>query len=655
MCGLTGFFSPQGFNKTDASPVLIRMRDTLGHRGPDDAGTWLDAQAGIALAHRRLSILDLSPAGHQPMQSTSGRYVIVFNGEIYNHLDIRRRLEKVRLAPIDWRGHSDTETLLVAIEQWGLESTLSQSEGMFALVLWDRQLRILALARDRMGEKPLFYGWQGDALLFGSELKALRAHPNFCSKVERNALPSYLRHGYIPAPWSIWKGIRKLTPGCIVHIRGDDLGKLPDPEPYWSLADIVVAGKTEPFIGSDSDAIDELEKQLKHAVAGQMVADVPLGAFLSGGIDSSTVVALMQAQSKRPVKTFTIGFGESAYNEAEHAKAVARHLGTEHIELYVDVKQATALIPDLVSIYDEPFGDSSAIPTYLVSQLAREHVSVSLSGDGGDELFGGYGRYFNSKGARIWHGIRSLPVPIRGIVISLVRTGVFHTVDAAINAINVAILRPVGRSLSSRAELLAVLANCKTEEDFYKIMTSQWHTPHEALRGEFSDLSSPLPNMSMLINPVERMMVTDCLTYLPDDILTKVDRAAMSVSLETRVPMLNHRVIEFAWRLPYEMKVRNGQGKWLLRQVLYRHVPQSIVDRPKMGFGVPIDEWLRGPLRGWAEQLLDESTLSRQGFFEPKIIRERWKQHLEGGQNWRDSLWFVLMFQAWLRSVDAAC
>lgn len=653
MCGLAGFFSPQGFHQAEAAAVVTRMRDSLAHRGPDDAGSWLEGGAGIALAHRRLSILDLSPAGHQPMQSISGRFVLVFNGEVYNHLDIRRKLEKAGQGPTGWRGHSDTETLLAAIEQWGLEQTLRQCVGMFALALWDRQERALSLARDRMGEKPLFYGWQGDVLLFGSELKALRAHPKFRSEIDRNALPAYLRHGYIPAPWSIWRGIRKLTPGCVVRFGGGDLGMLPEPKPYWSLADAVAVGKADPFRGSDKDAIDELERQLRGAVAGQMVADVPLGAFLSGGIDSSTVVALMQAQSSRPVKTFTIGFSEADYNEAEHARAVAKHLGTEHTELYVDAAQARAVIPNLQSMYDEPFGDSSAIPTHLVSHLARQHVAVSLSGDGGDELFGGYGRYFNHKGERIWRASRSLPAPLRALAVSLVRSGVFSLADDALHVLGRPLRRPNRRSLSAKTDLIAALAGCPTQDDYYRVMMSQWQSPPVLHQSEASDSRSSAQLLHLPTNLVERMMITDSLTYLPDDILAKVDRAAMAVSLETRVPMLDHRVLELVWRLPYEMKVRDGQKKWLLRQVLYRHVPRTIIDRPKMGFGVPIGEWLRGPLRNWAEDLLNESKLTSQGLFDPKPIRARWQQHVEGRQNWRDSLWLVLMFQAWLKTAEA--
>jgi asparagine synthase (glutamine-hydrolysing) len=652
MCGLAGFFSSQGFHLADASAVMARMGNTLAHRGPDDAGSWLDGDAGIALVHRRLSILDLSPAGHQPMQSISGRFVLVFNGEVYNHLDIRQKLEKAHQAPTGWRGHSDTETLLAAIEQWGLEQTLRQCVGMFALALWDRQERALALARDRMGEKPLFYGWQGDVLLFGSELKTLRAHPKFRSEIERNALPAYLRHGYIPAPWSIWQGIRKLTPGCTVRFWSGNLDVLQEPKPYWSLADTVAAGKADPFRGSDKDAIDELERKLRGAVAGQMVADVQLGAFLSGGIDSSTVVALMQAQSSRPIKTFTIGFSEAGYNEAEHARAVAKHLGTEHTELYVDAAQARAVIPDLPSMYDEPFGDSSAIPTHLVSQLARQRVAVSLSGDGGDELFGGYGRYFNQKGEHLWRAIRSLPAPLRALTVCLVRSNVFSLADDALLTVGRTLGRPLVRSLSAKTDLIAALARCRTQDDYYRVMMSQWQSAPVVHHGEPYEGHLSLQHPHLRTNLIERMMFTDSLTYLPDDILAKLDRAAMAVSLETRVPMLDHRVVELAWRLPYQMKVRDGQGKWALRQVLYRYVPSALIDRPKMGFGVPVGEWLRGPLREWAEDMLDESKLTSQGLLDPRPIRMRWKQHISGAQNCRDSLWLVLMFQAWLQTVE---
>jgi asparagine synthase (glutamine-hydrolysing) len=612
------------------------MRDSLLHRGPDHAGLWLDADAGIALAHRRLSILDLSAAGHQPMVSASGRYVLVFNGEIYNHLQIRRMLDGEGLKDANWRGHSDTETLLAAIEQWGMERTLRECVGMFALALWDRQERWLSLARDRMGEKPLYYGWQGNTLLFGSELKALQAHPAFRSEIDRNVVPLYLRHGYIPAPWSIWKGIRKLTPGCIVEFRGDRMGELRAPHSYWSLADTISAGQADPFRGSDEEAITAFEQQLSESIAGQMVADVPLGAFLSGGIDSSTVVALMQAQSIRPVQTFTIGFAEDGYNEAEHAKTVAHHLCTEHTELYVTAAQAQEVIPKLATIYDEPFGDASAIPTHLVSQLTRRHVTVSLSGDGGDELLGGYDRYL--RVSRLWAHLGRVPPMFRKVGAKVLRLGGHSAMDplywrcgARRNA-----------SLAERMQFWADYLEARSADEMYDTAMSLWRHPAESRFHLF-------PQVAHLDEPIERMMVADSLAYLPDDILVKVDRAAMAVSLETRVPLLDHRVVELAWRLPYAMKVRGGQGKWMLRQVLYRHVPPEIIDRPKMGFGVPVDEWMRGPLREWAEDLLNESELKNQGLLDPKPIRARWQQHVKGQHNWRDSLWPVLMFQACAR------
>lgn len=646
MCGLTGFVSRDGLDQSHARAIAGKMRDTITHRGPDDAGVWVDAEAGIALAHRRLSILDLSPAGHQPMISEFGRYVLVFNGEIYNHLDIRREVEGA--GGRAWRGHSDTETLLAAIETWGLERALRASVGMFALAVWDRQERVLSLARDRAGEKPLYYGWQGTTLLFGSELKALRANPAFRSEIDRDVIPLYLRHGYIPAPWSIWKGIRKLLPGTIVHFEGGSVGELPEPEPYWSVAEAIAAGQANPFIGSDDEAVGAVESQLKTAVAGQMVADVPLGAFLSGGIDSSAVVALMQVQSTKPVKTFTIGFDEDGFNEAEHARAVALHLGTEHTEWYVSPTDARELIPNLGALYDEPFGDSSAIPTHLVSRLARQHVAVSLSGDGGDELFGGYDRYFNIKAERIWHTTRFLPGPLRGLAASMVRSPVTRAADDLVHALLEGFGRPTGKSLRARLNLAAALSTCETHADFYRMMCSQWQYPPVRHAGEALTSGPTERVLHSLTESVERMMATDSLSYLPDDILVKVDRAAMGVSLETRVPLLDHRLIELAWRLPFSMKVRGGEGKWVLRQVLYRHLPRNIIDRPKMGFGVPVDNWLRGPLREWAEDLLAEQKLIQQDLLDPKPIRARWKRHVEGRQDSKDSLWPVLMFQVWL-------
>ena len=645
MCGIAGFYQPSGFSDVEAEPIATRMRDHLVHRGPDDAGVWLEGSAGIALAHRRLSILDLSSAGHQPMISASGRFVLVFNGEIYNHQSIRRKLEHSKIRA--WRGNSDTESLLVAIEVWGIEHSLKETVGMFALALWDRKERCLTLARDRMGEKPLYYGWQSGTLLFGSELKALHEHPDFCSEIDRDVFPIYLRHGYIPAPWCVWNGIRKLLPGTFVRFKMVQPGVMPEPEPYWSFSKVIAQGQAAPFVGSDEEAADLLEAQISKSISGQRVADVPLGAFLSGGIDSSTVVALMQAQSSRPVKTFTIGFAETESNEADYAKAVAAHLGTEHTELYVSTKEAMEVIPQLPVIYDEPFGDSSAVPTHLVSQLARQNVAVSLSGDGGDELFGGYARYFRSVGH--WQKRCLVPLPLRSLSAAVLRSFSTSALDITLQNFAAAIGRPLSKSITAKTALVADLLACEEFMPFYRTMTSQWNDPPVVKLGVDLCYGINDDEQKCIREPIGKMMAADSLTYLPDDILVKVDRAAMAVSLETRVPLLDHRVVELAWQLPYTMKVRNGQGKWLLRQVLYRHVPRTLIERPKMGFGIPVSQWLRGSLRDWAEDLLSESSLEAQSHLNPQPIRERWQQHIKGQHNWKDSLWLVLMWQSWLK------
>lgn len=623
--------------------VAARMADALRHRGPDAAGVWVDEEAHIGLAHRRLSILDLSPAGHQPMVSASGRYVIAFNGEIYNHLELRQDLQ----GTAEWRGRSDTEALLAGFDAWGLEATLRNIVGMFAIALWDRLKRVLYLARDRMGEKPLYYGWQSGMFVFGSELKALTAYPSFDAEINRDALTLFLRHNAIPAPYSIYRGIHKLPPGTFLQVQAGQVDVLP--VAYWAARSAAEAGQRNLFRGSDAEAAVELERMLGQAVGGQMVADVPLGAFLSGGIDSSTVVALMQAQSARPVKTFTIGFNEAGYDEAPHASAVARHLGTEHTELYVTPQDAMAVIPSLPDIYDEPFADSSQVPTYLVSRLARGHVTVSLSGDGGDELFGGYNRYFWARD--IWRKLGWVPRPLRAALAGALTTlppAAWDTVMQKLGRWLPASLRYAnpGDKLHKAAEILAV----RSAEEIYLGLVSHWRQPARLVANsqEPMTLLTDPAHRAELPDFEHRMMLLDTVTYLPDDILTKVDRAAMAVSLESRVPLLDHRVVEFAWTLPLTMKIRNGQGKWLLRQVLYRHVPQALMERPKMGFGVPIGHWLRGPLRGWAEDLLSESRLQREGFFRPAPVRQKWKEHLSGKRNWQYHLWDVLMFQAWL-------
>lgn len=643
MCGIAGFFDRSIQNPARA---LNEMTNAISHRGPDDEGHWLDRNNCIALGHRRLSILDLSPAGHQPMHSASGRYVIVFNGEIYNHHLIRNDLYQI--TERNWRGHSDTEVMLEAFETWGVESTLKRLVGMFAIALWDREERTLYLIRDRIGEKPLYYGWSGNAFLFGSELKSLRAYPAWCGDINRDALTLYLRHNYIPSPYSIYRNIQKLIPGTFISIRPDKdtTGTMPKPTPYWSLHHAVTAGNAVPFHGSDEEATAQLETLLRDAVHQQMEADVPLGAFLSGGVDSSTIVALMQAQSSHPVRTFTIGFHEKDYNEAKQAKAVAMHIGTDHTELYVTPDDALAVIPRLPLLYDEPFSDSSQIPTYLISQLTRRYVTVSLSGDAGDELFGGYNRYVWVQS--VWHKINWMPRGLRS-VLAAACTALSPTTWNSLAAVLPAKvrLRDTGYKLHKLAEILAV----ELPEAMYRRLVSHWKEPLSIVRNSHeptTHLTNPLvwPEQD---NFTQRMMYLDMLTYLPDDILVKVDRAAMGVSLETRVPFLDHRVIEFAWRLPLSLKIREGEGKWLLRQVLYKYVPRELIERPKMGFGVPIDSWLRGPLRDWAETLLDEKRLREEGFFNPEPIREKWAEHLSGNRNWQYHLWDVLMFQAWLQ------
>ncbi|HEX5818292.1 MAG TPA: asparagine synthase (glutamine-hydrolyzing) [Gemmatimonadales bacterium] len=641
MCGIVGVLGPSHVDEA----VLQSMCRAVHHRGPDDSGTWLDGEAGVGLGHARLSILDLSCAGHQPMLSAGGRYAMVFNGEIYNHLELRAEIAR-RAGAIAWRGHSDTETLLAAIEVWGLEATLVRAVGMFAIALWDRERRTLALARDRLGEKPLYYGWQGGVLLFASELKAITGHPAFRRRIDRGALALLLRHDYIPAPWSIYEGIRKLAPGTVVTLSLAD--REPAPRPYWSVHDVVEAGLAHPFEGSPEEAVEQLDRHLREAVKAQMLADVPLGAFLSGGVDSSTIVALMQQQSSRPVRTFTIGFHEARYNEAVHAAAVAKHLGTDHTELYVSPREALDVIPNLPSIYCEPFADSSQIPTILVSRLARQSVTVSLSGDAGDELFGGYQRYDIADA--MWRRLATVPAPMR------------HAVASALTAVPTgawnALLRPVRGALPAtmatdpgdRLHRGADVLRAHGPEDIYRRLVSLWHDPASVVLGATEPPTALTDRSRWPATDGFRhwMMATDLVSYLPDDILVKVDRAAMSVSLETRVPLLDHRVVEFAWRLPLTYKVRDGVGKWPLRQVLHRYVPRELIERPKMGFGVPIDEWLRGPLRDWADDLLDEARLRREGFFAPGPIRAIWEAHRAGHRSHHYQLWTVLMFQAWL-------
>ncbi len=647
MCGLTGFWETSARRKeAELCQTVQQMAGTLHHRGPDDGGEWAEAGAGIALGFRRLAILDLSPAGHQPMVSASERYVIAYNGEVYNFEAMRQELANQNAAPA-FRGHSDTEVMLAAIEACGLEAAVKRFVGMFAFALWDRKERILHLVRDRLGIKPLYYGWAGDTLLFGSELKALRAHPAFRAEIDRNVLALFLRHNYIPSPYSIYKGVWKLPPGTILTLNGSGDAK---PTPYWSARDVAEAGLADPFSGTESEAIDSLDALLREAVGLRMVADVPLGAFLSGGVDSSAVVALMQAQSSRPVKTFSIGFRETGYDEAPFAKEVARHLGTDHTELYLSPEDAQAVIPTLPTLYDEPFSDSSQIPMFLVSQLARRHVTVSLSGDGGDELFAGYNRYF--LGRSLWDRVGWIPAGLRRAAAGVLTAVPPRTMDALTGRMNPVLpsrLRHGG--ISSKIVKVADTLRTDSPDAMYKTLVSHWEHPEALARGmaggEPPTVLTDRAQWANLPDFTQRMMYLDLMTYLPDDILTKVDRASMGVSLEARVPLLDHRVVEFAWRTPMSLKLRDGQGKWLLRQVLYRYVPREMIERPKMGFGVPIDAWLRGPLRDWAEALLDERRLQEEGFFEPGPIRAKWSEHLSGRRNWSYHLWDILMFQAW--------
>ncbi|MBK83366.1 MAG: asparagine synthase (glutamine-hydrolyzing) [Gammaproteobacteria bacterium] len=642
MCGLAGFFGFNNIQIDNVTPIVRNMGAAIAHRGPDSSGIWQDNSSEIALVHQRLSIVDLSPAGYQPMESQSKRFIMVFNGEVYNHLELRSKLQASDVH-INWRGHSDTETLLASIETWGLDKTLKMCIGMFAIALWDRYDKTLYLVRDRLGEKPLYYGNLNGVFVFGSELKSLKVHPAFTGRLNRDAIRLQMRHCGIPAPYSVYEDINKLQPGHILKLKR---GQEPQIHSYWSLDEVIISGRTNPFVGSEIDAVNKLDQLLSSSVRQQMCADVPLGAFLSGGIDSSTIVALMQAQSNKAVKTFSIGFDEAGFNEAEHAKAVAQHLGTDHHELYVSHKDALDIIPKLSSIYDEPFSDSSQIPTYLVSQMTKEHVTVSLSGDAGDELFGGYNRYFGTD--QWWNKINRLPYWVRNLTakgLNSFNPNFWNNIGSLISIFvsNNARFKNFDHLIPKYANVLS----SKNGSDLYRNFVTHWSEPDIILNSR--DLRTQLTSSSFKTESmVELMMSLDTVSYLPDDILCKVDRAAMAVSLETRIPMLDHRVLEFAWQLPLSMKIKHGQGKWILRQVLDRYVPKHLIDRPKMGFGVPIGEWLRGPLRDWSESLLQETRINNEGILNNELIQKKWKEHLSGRQNWQYHLWDVLMFQSWL-------
>lgn len=640
MCGIAGLWDRRRRTDTNALAADIEgMTQALAHRGPDAGDFWIDDEAGLALGHRRLSIIDLSPAGAQPMMSSCGRFVISYNGEVFNADELRPELE---LTGRRFRGHSDTEVIIEGIAHWGVADTVNRLIGMFAMAIWDRKTRTFYLVRDRLGIKPVYW-WDIDGcLLFGSELKALRSQNRWTPKLDQDALTAYLRFGYVPTPLTIYRGVEKLSPGTMLTASENGAVTVVS---YWSLHDIASTAQATRFRGDENEAAEALDALLRDAVRRRMVADVPLGAFLSGGIDSSTVVALMQAQSARPVRTYSIGFDESDYDEAKNASSVARHLGTEHAELYASPSLALNVIPQLADMFDEPFADSSQIPTYLVSKLTREHVTVALSGDGGDELFGGYTRYFRSEA--LWRRIEATPRSLRQFAARGVR------------ALSPAAWTAIGDFIPERSrpaqfgdkmhKLAGVLAGASEASPFYQQVMSLWPNPQAVVIngrercGLFEDagLRELIPDFT------ERMQYLDTLTYLPDDILTKVDRASMAVSLEARVPLLDHRVVAFTWSLPPAMKTANGIGKSILRRVLHKYVPRTLVERPKRGFAVPMSAWLRNELRDWAEPLLAERRLAEDGIFEPAPIRQRWKEHLEGRRNWQSQLWAVLMFQAW--------
>ena len=646
MCGFSGFIECNSqFNKDHLKENALNMAGVLTHRGPDSSGIWIDSDNGVGLSHTRLSIHDLTDSGNQPMLSSCGRFVIAYNGEIYNFLELRRQLNLSNRS-YEWRGFSDTEVLLESIKQWGLLKTLQKANGMFALALWDCQEKTLFLARDRFGEKPLYFGFQNDTFLFGSELKALRQHRSWDAEIDRDALTSYMRYCYIPAPFSIYKGISKLLPGHYAIIKNGVLHKT---KQYWSLHDVVRRGKSELFKGDRVEAVSTLDTILKDAVDIRTKADVPVGVFLSGGIDSSIVAAMMQSHSMSKINSFAIGLDEKGYNEAPHAKEVAMHLGTDHTELYLSPNDVLDFIPNLSNIYDEPFADSSQIPTYFVSKMTREHVTVALSGDGGDELFGGYTRYFRNE--NLWNGIDTMPLWLRKIA----RSGIERTPVEWWDGLPHIIKNKLPGELltgkvGDRMNKLASILDVNTQEELFGRLISTWQNPEDVVlngkqpRSIISDLSNDFVTNSF----VEKMMYFDSLTELPDDILVKVDRASMAVSLESRMPFLDHGVAEFAWSLPLDKKIYNNIGKWTLREVLYKYVPRALIERPKQGFSIPVGDWLRGPLREWAEGLLNYTKLNNQGYLNAILIHKYWNEHISGKKNWSHQLWTVLMFQAWL-------
>jgi asparagine synthase (glutamine-hydrolysing) len=640
MCGIAGYIN-LSTNNLDNESIIHSMLHAIKHRGPDDYGSWIGDR--IVLGHRRLSILDLSPSGHQPMLSADARYHIVFNGEIYNHLELRNQLAKE--INVQWKGHSDTETLLACFSNWGFVATIKKVIGMFALALYDHADNKLILTRDRIGEKPLYYGklqcQQNEVFAFVSELSSLKAMPSNQLRLNNTALPLYLRHNYIPAPYSIYEGIQKLMPGTYLEF---DLNSGAQKEvAYWQLTEIISNGKKNPFKGSFQDAVEELDKLLGNVVEGQMISDVPLGAFLSGGIDSSTVVSLMQSKASQKVKTFSIGFDIDQFDESAYARQVASHLGTDHTERIVTEKEALELVPSISSFFSEPFADSSQLPTYLVAGIAKEKVTVSLSGDAGDELFGGYNRYLYASGA--FQKIRKIPKPLRNALSSVLRTLPPSSWNQLIKFTDY-------RNIGEKIHKIAKAMHSDDAMELYKQVVSHTDFPTSYLLNAEENFSSIAYNWDACggctFTEIEKMMAVDTLTYLPDDILVKVDRASMAVSLESRVPFLDHRVIEFAWSLPLNYKLSNGNGKMILKELLYRYVPKKIMDRPKMGFGIPLSQWLNGPLKGWCLDLLNEDALNKHQVFNTKAVSKLVKEHMDGKADHGYMLWNFLMLQSWL-------
>jgi len=647
VCGIAGLFDPGRVTGAEAlDRQVVEMTATLAHRGPDAAGSWSDPDHGVALGYRRLAVVGLGPEGAQPMASPDGRWVVTYNGEVYNHGVLRRRLQRQGMA---FRGGSDTEVLVGAVAQWGLEAALEACEGMFALALWDRRQRQLHLVRDRFGEKPLYYGWVGERLAFASELKALCGLPGFDADIDRDAVALYLRHNCVPAPHSIYRKVAKLPPGHLLTLGADVRpGRLPATHPFWSARQAVESARRRPLDGPPEVLADQLEAALSDSVAARMVADVPVGAFLSGGVDSSAVVALMQRHSPQPVRTFTVGFADRAFDESAEAAAVAAHLGTDHTPLLVSDQDGADVIPLLPDIWDEPFGDVSAVPMHLVSRLARTQVTVALSGDGGDELFAGYNRHAWLD--RLWRRSAPLPDPVRRLAGSILGHLPPALVDGAARATALLPARMQVRNPASKVAKVGKVLASSGPEDAYLSLVSYWGDAESMVlgAGPSASMASRPSEWPALDGITEQMLWLDVVSYLPDDILTKLDRAAMATSLETRVPFLDRAVFDVAWRLPMSVKLHDGVTKWILRQVLYRHVPAELVERPKMGFGFPIGSLLRGRLRPWAEELLDEGRLRRQGLLDPVPIRRAWAQHLQGRRDLGYELWAVLALEAWL-------